>query len=54
MIHTRFRLDLMVCSLSRKNHAEMEKKMTTPTLPQSAMASWKKIRSGLRGSFSTS
>ncbi|WP_250242913.1 hypothetical protein [Bifidobacterium longum] len=25
MIHTRFRLDLMVCSLSRKNHAEMEK-----------------------------
>ena len=23
MIHTRFRLDLMVCSLSRKNHAEM-------------------------------
>ena len=31
MIHTRLRLDLMVCSLSRKNQAEMEKKMTTPT-----------------------
>ena len=49
MIHTRFRLDLMVCSLSRKNHAEMEKKMTTPTLPPPAMTSWKKIRSGSRG-----
>ena len=35
----------MVCSLSRKNHAEMEKKMTTPTLPPPAMTSWKKIRS---------
>ena len=49
MIHTRFRLDLMACSLSRKNHAEMEKKMTTPTLPPPAMTSWKKIRSGPRG-----
>ncbi len=51
MIHTRFRLDLMVCSLSRKNHAEMKKKMTTPTLPPPAMTSWKKIRSGPRGEF---
>ena len=51
MIHTRLRLDLMVCSLSRKNHAEMEKKMTTPTLPPPCMMNWKKIRSGPRGSF---
>lgn len=43
MIHTRFRLDLMVCSLSRKNQAEMEKKMTTPTLPPLAMKNRKKI-----------
>lgn len=43
MIHTRFRLDLMVCSLSRKNHAEMEKKMTTPTLPPLAMKNRRKI-----------
>lgn len=54
MIHMRFRLDLMVSSLSRKNHAEIEKKMTTPTLPPPCMTSWKKIRSGPRGSFSTS
>lgn len=37
MIHMRFRLDLMVSSLSRKNHAEIEKKMTTPTLPPPCM-----------------
>lgn len=43
MIHTRFRLDLMVCSLSRKNQAEMEKKMTTPALPPLAMKNRKKI-----------
>ena len=54
MIHTRLRLDLMVCSLSRKNQAEMEKKMTTPTLPPPCITSWKKMRSGPRGSFSTS
>lgn len=53
MIHVRLRLGL-VCSLSRKNHAEMEKKMTTPTLPPPAMTSWKKIRSGPRGRFSSS
>ena len=39
MIHTRLRLDLTVCSLSRKNHAEMEKKMTTPTLPPPCITS---------------
>ena len=54
MIHTRFRLDLMVCSLSRKNHAEMEKKMSTPIAPPLCMTSWKNIRSGPNGIFSTS
>ena len=39
----------MVYSLSRKNHAEMEKKMTTPTLPPPAMTSWKKMRSDPKG-----
>ena len=32
MMHTRLSLDLTVCSLSRKNHAEMKKMMTTPIL----------------------
>ena len=43
MIHTRLRLDLMVCSLSRKNQAEIEKNMTTPILPPLAMKDRKKI-----------
>ena len=49
MMHTRLSLDLTVCSLSRKNHAEMKKKMTTPTLPPPCITSWKKMRPGLRG-----
>lgn len=43
MSQMRLRLVLVVCSWSKKNHAEMEKKITTPTLPPAPMMSWKKI-----------